>query len=1299
MDGPEGPQVAILAPGAKGLTAVAAFAPPAVATSLAWGSLGSGQDLAVGSGDSVMLIYGALGQHPQTETVGLGFTVAALAVGDFIWDRDARQEIAVLGSDGAVRILQHGQLDTRPISAADVPGRRAAMLRRPSGTPNALALGPWTIAKQLPYTGSPVTGPVARTAFSSPRLAPSRTHDLMVLDASKSQLSILDTSGETANASATMSFSGTPVAAVALPQKINAARDVVVLTTGAIPLVVAEDAPDPTYNVNTTADIDTVDACAQNSTVTSSTGTLSLREAVCEANNSGAATSVINLPAGTYDLAISTFGGSGSAYSSGELQVGIQSGNNITISGAGQGNTIIQQTNGHDRIIEQDELFVGNTPVTVENLTLQLGVCSDANGLDCADNGGGAILGGGPGDNVTITDVTMADNESNPSTTEYNDENGGALSYVGGTLTITGSTFTGNKASAFGGAIWAMVGYSGGNIPSDFIITNSTFTDNTALSGDPTSSNGQGGAIGFSLAGDYPASITGSTFTGNKVLANNVNEPGGAISAQGASTDTFTMSNSRIVGNTAPGGGTGAYLVFVNPVLNNNWWGCNGGPNTSGCDSILQDVSGSNVSYNPSTWLVLSVSASPAQIETSGTSTLTADLTHNSGGTGGFSVPDGTPVTFGGTLDSSVNPTSTTFTSGDATSTYTAGSSAGDGTGTATVDNQEVSTPVVILVGVTVTTSPGNLSITVDGTTYTAPHAFGWVAGSQHTLNTTSPQTGPPGSEYVWSSWSQGGTQSQSVTAPSTAATYTANFDTQYQLTMVASPSADGSVTPTSGQYFASGASVPVTATANAGFAFNNWTSSGGGFGSTTSASTTFTMPSAAATVTGNFVSATTQITITTYPANLLVSVDGGSFVPAPLVETWDQNSTHTIATTSPQSGGTGIQYAFSSWSDSGAISHTITVPSTATAYTATFNTQYQLTMVSSPSADGSVTPTSGQYFASGASVPVTATANAGFAFNNWTSSGGGFGSTTSASTNFTMPSAAATVTGNFVSATTQITITTYPANLLVSVDGGSFVPAPLVETWDQNSTHTIATTSPQSGGTGVQYAFSSWSDSGAISHTITVPSTPTTYTASFATQYFLTVSAGTGGTLAGTTAPNAFYNAGTVQTIAATPNAGYYFVDWTGNVPSDITGSTSASATVTMDAPEFITANFAPIPGYIVSTTADDATGVAANCPASPSIGSACSLRDALAAAASEGGNITFDATAFGTAQTITLANGALSIPSATTITGATTGSGATLVNLVTVDGNGASGVFTVGPGVTGASIANALTIQLLRQ
>jgi hypothetical protein len=169
------------------------------------------------------------------------------------------------------------------------------------------------------------------------------------------------------------------------------------------------------------------------------------------------------------------------------------------------------------------------------------------------------------------------------------------------------------------------------------------------------------------------------------------------------------------------------------------------------------------------------------------------------------------------------------------------------------------------------------------------------------------------------------------------------------------------------------------------------------------------------------------------------------------------------------------------------------------------------LTTQASPPADGSVTPASGSFFASGATIPVTATANASFQFSNWTSTGGTFDSTTSASTNFHMPSAPATVTGNFTTATVQITITTSPANLLVSADGGTPVAAPLVETWAIGSTHTITTSSPQTGAPGVQYVWSSWSDSGAISHSIKVPSTPTTYTANFNTQYQLTTQASPG--------------------------------------------------------------------------------------------------------------------------------------------------------------------------------------------
>jgi hypothetical protein len=182
-------------------------------------------------------------------------------------------------------------------------------------------------------------------------------------------------------------------------------------------------------------------------------------------------------------------------------------------------------------------------------------------------------------------------------------------------------------------------------------------------------------------------------------------------------------------------------------------------------------------------------------------------------------------------------------------------------------------------------------------------------------------------------------------------------------------------------------------------------------------------MPSAPTTVTGNFTATTVQITITTSPANLLVSADGGTPVAAPLVENWTAGSSHTITTTSPQAGGAGVQYVWSSWSDSRAISHwsdsraishIITVPLSPTTYTATFSKQYQLTMVASPSADGSVTPASRSYYAGGAIIRVTATANSGFQFTNWTSTGGSFVSTTSPSTNFTMPSAPAAVTGNF---------------------------------------------------------------------------------------------------------------------------------------------------------------------------------------------------------------------------------------------------------------------------------------------
>jgi hypothetical protein len=168
---------------------------------------------------------------------------------------------------------------------------------------------------------------------------------------------------------------------------------------------------------------------------------------------------------------------------------------------------------------------------------------------------------------------------------------------------------------------------------------------------------------------------------------------------------------------------------------------------------------------------------------------------------------------------------------------------------------------------------------------------------------------------------------------------------------------------------------------------------------------------------------------------------------------------------------------------------------------------------------------------------------------------------------------------------------------------------------------------------------------------------------------------------------------------ITATPNFGYAFLRWEAN--PDINNIGSPNTYVTMNGNETVTADFALIPSFVVNTPLDDAsTPVASNCPANPtgSGGGTCTLRDALLASTTAGGNISFDATVFApgntiAANTITLGvDGPLTIPTNTTITGATSGSGATLTNLVAVSGAGANTVFSLSSGT--ASIGN-LTIE----
>ncbi len=133
-------------------------------------------------------------------------------------------------------------------------------------------------------------------------------------------------------------------------------------------------------------------------------------------------------------------------------------------------------------------------------------------------------------------------------------------------------------------------------------------------------------------------------------------------------------------------------------------------------------------------------------------------------------------------------------------------------------------TPTPGIISVTVGTVPNNLSFIVDGATYTNTQLFEWIAGSTHTISVLSPQLADQ-TRYVWNSWSDGGAQSHTVTAGTTEA-YTANFTTQYLLTMCCY-SELGSVSPPTG-FVDAGQVVQISAVGN-NWPFDRWSGTGTG--------------------------------------------------------------------------------------------------------------------------------------------------------------------------------------------------------------------------------------------------------------------------------------------------------------------------------------------------------------------------------------------------------------------------------------------------------------------------------------
>jgi hypothetical protein len=820
-----------------------------------------------------------------------------------------------------------------------------------------------------------------------------------------------------------------------------------------------------------------------------------------------------------------------------------------------------------------------NSKGMAEDSAFTVAAFSSTNGENIAFAGGNLpetgsytpspILSYNPGGTINISHGAVGEYSIT-----FNGLNGGSGGVPAGTVQAT--AYGSDNTSCWTGS-WLGVG-------ANFVA--SVYCDDP--NGNPIDSNFliaviPGGATPFGIGFAQANNSSAGSYT--PASSTSYNSSGGSITATRSTVGQYSLTFSGL--NQALVNGGNVLVTAYEFRCNVAAW------NASGfvVDVNCYDYTGSPVDTAYQVLVLAPVVGPPAAVAVSGGSPqsaledtqfgtlLSAQVTNSNGNavsgvTATFTAPPGSGAsgTFPGSF---LTATAVTNSSGVATApTFTANGIAGSYQVSASVLGAtsayfSLTNTAPAAVSITLQTSPAKGPVSFDGAAFApAPVTVSLVPGSSHTTATETPVSGATGVQYVWQSWSDSGTLSHSITVPSTTTTYTATFQTQYQLTIAASPTAGGTVTPSSGNYYPSGTMVPITATANTGYTFSSWT---GTVADVNIASTMVDM-SAPETVTAKFSTSTTGITIQTSPTPLQFSVDGGSAQTAPQTLNLSQG-THTISLTTTQAASAaGTQYSFTQWSDNNTTNpRTITVGSSPATYTADFVIQYELTISASPAAGGTVSRLNGTYYSTGVTLPIDATANSGYTFSGWSDN---VANPSSATTTVTM-NAPEAVTANF-SPTSGITIHTSPTGLQFSVDGGAAQTAPKTLNLSQG-THTIAVVTTQAGTpAGTQDVFSVWSDGGAASHSITVTSSAATYTATFTTQYLLTTFVSPAGAGSVTASPTAagYYNAGTSVQLTAAANAGYQFNNWS----DGLSGSTNPQS-IPMNAPETVTANFSTGP------------------------------------------------------------------------------------------------------------------------
>lgn len=229
----------------------------------------------------------------------------------------------------------------------------------------------------------------------------------------------------------------------------------------------------------------------------------------------------------------------------------------------------------------------------------------------------------------------------------------------------------------------------------------------------PTTSNGammmgnfvSGANVGYQwLPGFFGANF--ETRGALPFIANTVIDS--AVGLRLDSNGSAEMSCNRFANNTV--GIENVTADNIASIANDNWWGCNAGPNMSLCDGF---DNGANITAD--TWLVADFSVTPNSVEVNGMSDLTLNVTQNNNAisVADCTLPDGVPVSFATDIGT-VTPVNTDTVSGMSPAVFTAPSATGIAMVTSSIDNETLTNNIQILGAPTITSVspdplPGNV--------------------------------------------------------------------------------------------------------------------------------------------------------------------------------------------------------------------------------------------------------------------------------------------------------------------------------------------------------------------------------------------------------------------------------------------------------------------------------------------------------------------------------------------------------------------------------------------------------------